>query len=98
MLPGGLECVSDRNDAARHLNQKADQDGKSRDYLISTLAPTASSFFLISSASGFSNAFFEGLRRAFNEVFSFFQAETRDRANFFNDVDFLLAGGRQEPR
>ena len=38
-----------------------------------------------------SNAFFNYFWSAFNEVFCFFQAETSDCANFFNDVNFVIA-------
>merc|ERR1712063_191050 len=38
----------------------------------------------------FRSAFFDRLRSTFNELFSFFQAETRNNfADYFNHVDFL---------
>ena len=40
---------------------------------------------------GFRCAVFDVLRCAFNEVFSFFEAQTGDFANDFNDVDFVVA-------
>ena len=40
---------------------------------------------------GFRCAVFNVLRCAFNQVFSFFEAQTSDFANDFDDVDFVVA-------
>ena len=44
----------------------------------------------------FRSTFFNRLWCAFNKVLGFFQAKTCDAANFFNDVDFLVASSSQD--
>ena len=67
-----------------------------RPYLISTLAPVSSSFFLMVSASSFDTPSLTAFEQ-FDQVFRFFQAEGRnDFANDFDDVDFLVAGILQD--
>ena len=44
---------------------------------------------------GFGNAFFDSFATGFNQIFSFFQAQAGDGADFFDDVDFLFASGFQ---
>src|SRR5262249_38689918 len=44
------------------------------------------------------DAFLDRLRRAFDQVLGFLQAETRDGANFLDDLDLLVAGGSQHDR
>jgi len=39
----------------------------------------------------FSHTFFDSFRCAFNKVFGFFQAKTCNRADFLDDIDFLVA-------
>src|ERR1700761_2645852 len=48
-------------------------------------------FFLV-------DAFLDRLRRAFDEVLGFLEAETGDGADFLDDFDLLLAGGGQNDR
>ena len=60
-------------------------------YLISTLAPTSSSFFLIGSASSLVMPLLIGFGRAFDERFRFGQAEAREFANGLDDLDLLGA-------
>ena len=44
----------------------------------------------------FGNFFFEGLGSSVNESFGFFEAETGDTADFFDDFDFFIAGGFED--
>ena len=44
----------------------------------------------------FGNAFFDGFGSAFDEVFSFFEAETGDSADFFDDSNFVVAKGFED--
>src|ERR1700742_2262863 len=48
-------------------------------------------FFLV-------DAFLDGLRRAFDEVLGFLEAETGDGTDFLNDFDLLVAGGSENNR
>src|SRR5690606_37443564 len=41
------------------------------------------------------HAFLDGLRRAFDEVLGFLEAEARDRADLLDDLDLLVAGCRE---
>ena len=61
-----------------------------RDYLISTLAPAASSFFLISSASAFGTPVLTGGTTLVDKGFRFGKAQTgNDAADFLDDSDLL---------
>ena len=40
----------------------------------------------------FADSFFNSLGRTFDQIFSFFQTQTGDSADFFNDVDFVGTG------
>src|SRR5947209_5248654 len=44
------------------------------------------------------DALLDGLRRAFNEVLGFLEAETGDGADLLDDLDLLLAGSRKNDR
>src|SRR5579872_1233074 len=44
------------------------------------------------------NAFLDVLRGAFDQILGFLEAETGDRADFLDDLDLLVAGGRQNNR
>ena len=44
----------------------------------------------------FGNFFFEGLGSSVNKSFGFFEAETGDTADFFDDFDFFIAGGFED--
>ena len=72
--------------------------GRSVDYLSSTLAPAFSSCALIFSASSLDDAFLDGLRRAFDQVLGFLEAEPGDRADFLDHFDLLVAGGGEDDR
>src|SRR5688572_22209728 len=42
------------------------------------------------------DTFLNGLRRAFDQVLGFLQAETRKRPDFLDDLDLLIAGGGED--
>src|SRR6266404_2809353 len=42
------------------------------------------------------DTFLDRLRRAFDEVLGLFEAEARDRPDFLDDIDLLVADGRQD--
>src|SRR6476646_10415247 len=44
------------------------------------------------------HAFLDRLRRAFDEVLGFLQAQAGDRTDFLDDLDLLVAGGGQHNR
>lgn len=61
-------------------------------YLSSTLAPAASSFFLISSASALEAPSLTGLGAPSTRVLGFLQAEAGDGADFLDDADLVRTG------
>ena len=63
-------------------------------YFRSTLAPAFSSFALLFGI-GLVHAFLHRLRRAFDQVLGFLEAQAGDRAHFLDDFDLLVAGGRE---
>ena len=44
------------------------------------------------------DGFLDGLRSAFDEILGFLEAEARDRADFLDDFDLLVAGGGENDR
>ena len=65
------------------------------DYVSSAVAPAASSFFLISSASSLAAASLTALG-ALSTSSSLLQAKTCERANFLNDSDLIATGFDQD--
>ena len=67
-------------------------------YLISTVAPTSSNFFLMVAASSLETPSLTTLGRAVDQVLGLLEAEARHLAHDLDDVDLLVAGARQVHR